>query len=288
MAPCQPLDSRWDPLSLIENRRKSLELAREKAECSLAEAQRALEQEKATKSGLGEGVTKLQESLDSVHAVHTKEMAEKNEQLERLRQRTEELTSMLSEAEKKHGMAMLEVKSAERKLQLELEEKNKYKIESERLQGQIHNLKATNFELNQNIESVYEKVEGLHLERAALAEQLEVMETSYAEERLKLEATSAQQTKLIDFLQYKNEGACGKKRKKLLGNILLRLDGDEKVDINCTKLLNEELVLLGAEEGLYALSLTNPGKTKPREVPGIGKAFQIELVPEHNLAIMIA
>ncbi|XP_048583175.1 citron Rho-interacting kinase isoform X2 [Nematostella vectensis] len=633
---CTMLESQVEELEIInedfeekqvkwEATRKSLELAREKAECSLAEAQRALEQEKATKSGLGEGVTKLQESLDSVHAVHTKEMAEKNEQLERLRQRTEELTSMLSEAEKKHGMAMLEVKSAERKLQLELEEKNKYKIESERLQGQIHNLKATNFELNQNIESVYEKVEGLHLERAALAEQLEVMETSYAEERLKLEATSAQQTKLIDFLQYKNEGACGKKRKlmgggakpwgkhapspgrnfvpkqwkdlqqalekerasslklqtdlnrtktelqaakmevahwksqcqsagsgtprpaqkfavlsalqqspssqatpltpqannankpplppdsshrpkermhhniphrfvnvlnmhpvkcavcldsvhfgrqsskcaecdsvchikccpnlphtcglpsqfvehfsealsdnmdvsldksmtrsisqhglglegwmkvpsvivnnawekkwlvlkeqkimifdkenvgdktspaetlhldgrdghvtvhssvmssellgsaptdlpyilriesrpkcwpvqnlyllapsfkdkqkwvtaleltldqikktsdkdgkKLLGNILLRLDGDEKVDINCTKLLNEELVLLGAEEGLYALSLTNPGKTKPREVPGIGKAFQIELVPEHNLAIMIA
>ena len=58
-----------------------------------------------------------------------------------------------------------------------------------------------------------EKCEELTAERAALAEQLELMEAAHAEERLKLEATSSQQTKLIDFLQCKSEGQTPKKRK---------------------------------------------------------------------------
>ncbi|KAJ7375843.1 hypothetical protein OS493_038470, partial [Desmophyllum pertusum] len=53
-------------------------------------------------------------------------------------------------------------------------------------------------------------------ERAALAEQLDLMEASHAEERLKLEATKTQETKLIDFLQCKAEGQAPKK-KKLIG-----------------------------------------------------------------------
>lgn len=58
-----------------------------------------------------------------------------------------------------------------------------------------------------------EKYEEANNERATLAEQIELMESSYAEERLKLEATKAQQTKLIDFLQYKTEGQNTKKKK---------------------------------------------------------------------------
>ena len=67
--------------------------------------------------------------------------------------------------------------------------------------------------MNQNIESAVEKYEEVNTERATLAEQIDIMESSYAEERLKLEATKAQQTKLIDFLQYKTEGQNMKKRK---------------------------------------------------------------------------
>ena len=110
-------------------------------------------------------------------------------------------------------MVQLEVKSMERKLQLGTEENNKLQIEIERLNNHTSKLKASNFELNQNIEAAMEKCEELTCERASLAEQLDLMEASHAEERLKLEATNSQQTKLIDFLQCKAEGQAPKKKK---------------------------------------------------------------------------
>ena len=119
----------------------------------------------------------------------------------------------LSEAETKYGMVQLDIKSLERKLQLGIEDNNKLKIEVERLENQTSKLKSSNFELNQNIEAAMEKCDELTCERAALAEQLDLMEASHAEERLKLEATSSQQSKLIDFLQCKSEGQASKKKK---------------------------------------------------------------------------
>ena len=110
-------------------------------------------------------------------------------------------------------MAKLEIKALERKLQLGIEENNKLQIEIERLNNHVSKLKASNFELNQSIEAAMEKCDELTCERAALAEQLDLMEASHAEERLKLEATNSQQTKLIDFLQCKAEGQAPKKKK---------------------------------------------------------------------------
>jgi len=175
-----------------------------------------LEQEKTARSVAEEKVTKLQDALKEVQNTHIKEVDEMNAQLDRQRERSEELTEALSEAETKAGMAQLDIKSLERKLQLGVEENNKLQIEIERLNSHISKLTASNFELNQNIEAAMEKCDELTCERAALAEQLDLMEASHAEERLKLEATSKQQTKLIDFLQCKAEGQ-GPKKKKLIG-----------------------------------------------------------------------
>ena len=49
-----------------------------------------------------------------------------------------------------------------------------------------------------------------------------------------------------------------------------------------------QLVLLGSEEGLYSLSLDSPGKHTPRMLPGIERAFQIDIVRDLNLVVMIA
>lgn len=86
-------------------------------------------------------------------------------------------------------------------------------LQVDRLTNTISVIKATNFELNQTVEQLAEKCEELTGEQLALAEQLEVMEAAHAEERLKLEATSSQQTKLIDFLQCKSEGQTPKKKR---------------------------------------------------------------------------
>ncbi|KAJ7374103.1 hypothetical protein OS493_009435 [Desmophyllum pertusum] len=199
--------------------RNELEQKREKSDCELVEAQRSLEQEKTARSCADEKVAKLQEALKEVQKTHIKEVDEMNAQLERQRERSEELTEALSEAETKSGMAHLDIKSLERKLQLGIEDNNKLQIEVERLNSHTSKLKASNFELNQNIEAALEKCDELMCERAALAEQMDLMEASHAEERLKLEATKTQQTKLIDFLQCKAEGQAPKKKKLIGGGV---------------------------------------------------------------------
>ena len=49
-----------------------------------------------------------------------------------------------------------------------------------------------------------------------------------------------------------------------------------------------QLVLLGAEEGLYSMCLEKPGKSSPRALPGIDRAFQLDIISDLNLLIMIA
>ncbi|XP_022780494.1 citron Rho-interacting kinase-like [Stylophora pistillata] len=196
--------------------RGDLDQKKEKTECELVDSRRSLEQEKTARSAAEEKVSKLQDALKEVQTTHINEVGMMNSQLDRQRQRCEELTEALSEAETKYGMVQLDIKSLERKLQLGIENNNKLKIEVERLENQTSKLKSSNFELNQNIEAAMEKCDELTCERAALAEQLDLMEASHAEERLKLEATSSQQSKLIDFLQCKSEGQASKK-KKLIG-----------------------------------------------------------------------
>lgn len=49
-----------------------------------------------------------------------------------------------------------------------------------------------------------------------------------------------------------------------------------------------QLVLLGAEEGLYSMSLEKPGRSSPRTLPGVDRAFQLDIISDLNLLIMIA
>ncbi|XP_067911362.1 citron Rho-interacting kinase-like isoform X3 [Heterodontus francisci] len=73
--------------------------------------------------------------------------------------------------------------------------------------------------------------------------------------------------------------------KKLLGNSLLKLEGDDRLDINCTLPLTEQIVLVGTEEGLYALNVV---KNSLVHIPGMGSVFQIHILKELDRLIMIA
>ncbi|XP_056629094.1 citron Rho-interacting kinase isoform X2 [Triplophysa dalaica] len=71
---------------------------------------------------------------------------------------------------------------------------------------------------------------------------------------------------------------------KLLGNSLLKLEGDDRLDINCTLPLTDQIVLVGSEEGLYALNVIKNSLT---HIPGLGSVFQIHIVKEHDKLLMI-
>uniref|UniRef100_A0A3P8VWN0 Citron rho-interacting serine/threonine kinase n=1 Tax=Cynoglossus semilaevis TaxID=244447 RepID=A0A3P8VWN0_CYNSE len=71
---------------------------------------------------------------------------------------------------------------------------------------------------------------------------------------------------------------------KLLGNSLLKLEGDDRLDINCTLPLTDQIVLVGSEEGLYALNVIKNSLT---HVPGLGSVFQIHIIKEQEKLLMI-
>ncbi|XP_041643566.1 citron Rho-interacting kinase isoform X6 [Cheilinus undulatus] len=71
---------------------------------------------------------------------------------------------------------------------------------------------------------------------------------------------------------------------KLLGNSLLKLEGDDRLDINCTLPLTDQIVLVGSEEGLYALNVIKNSLT---HIPGLGSVFQIHIIKEQEKLLMI-
>ncbi|KAG1968731.1 citron Rho-interacting kinase [Pimephales promelas] len=71
---------------------------------------------------------------------------------------------------------------------------------------------------------------------------------------------------------------------KLLGNSLLKLEGDDRLDINCTLPLTDQIVLVGSEEGLYALNVIKNSLT---HIPGLGSVFQIHIIKDHEKLLMI-
>ncbi|XP_058244604.1 citron Rho-interacting kinase isoform X4 [Hemibagrus wyckioides] len=71
---------------------------------------------------------------------------------------------------------------------------------------------------------------------------------------------------------------------KLLGNSLLKLEGDDRLDINCTLPLTDQIVLVGSEEGLYALNVIKNSLT---HIPGLGSVFQIYIIKEQDKLLMI-
>ncbi|CAB1353973.1 unnamed protein product [Coregonus sp. 'balchen'] len=71
---------------------------------------------------------------------------------------------------------------------------------------------------------------------------------------------------------------------KLLGNSLLKLEGDDRLDINCTLPLTDQIVLVGSEEGLYALNVIKNSLT---HIPGLASVFQIQILKEHDKLLII-
>ena len=79
----------------------------------------------------------------------------------------------------------------------------------------MKNQKTSNFALSQELEAAKEKIDEFLVEKENLQNQIERTAYAHAEEKIKLESTLAQQTKLIDFLNAKvvEETPKGKKGK---------------------------------------------------------------------------
>ena len=100
-------------------------------------------------------------------------------------------------------------------------ENNQLKEELAEKTTQLHSHKESNFKLSQGIEEACEKIGLRNEENEELRMKLETEGRMAREKQLRLEATQAQQTKLIDFLQNKVATFEGRKKTfadKLFGN----------------------------------------------------------------------
>ncbi|XP_077995775.1 citron Rho-interacting kinase-like [Glandiceps talaboti] len=73
---------------------------------------------------------------------------------------------------------------------------------------------------------------------------------------------------------------------KMLGNTLIVLEDDQCIDINCTMLMGNQLLLIGAEEGLYSMEVKK--RDRISAIGGVDSVFQMQFIEDLGLVLMIA
>jgi len=205
----QDREDQWNIL------KRQLYDSQEKLEEQLEETLKALDLERSQRQKLVERYSSVEDNMDEIK----KESTRKTDQLEyKTRQqesRISELNEMIIESEKKQALAEVNIRTSERKLDSEIENNKKLQAEVSRLTDLMKNQKTSNFALSQELEAAKEKIDEFLVEKENLQNQIERTAYAHAEEKIKLESTLAQQTKLIDFLNAKvvEETPKGKKGK---------------------------------------------------------------------------
>ena len=80
----------------------------------------------------------------------------------------------------------------------------------EQQKNAVSSLETAKSKLEQELQELKERQDEVLTENSAMAGHLETLKSLHAEEKVKLVSTSAQQTKLIDFLQSKAESKTSK------------------------------------------------------------------------------
>uniref|UniRef100_A0A7M5WS22 non-specific serine/threonine protein kinase n=1 Tax=Clytia hemisphaerica TaxID=252671 RepID=A0A7M5WS22_9CNID len=175
--------------------------AQEKLEQQLTESLNNLEQQRKIRSKAEEKLRHIEEG-GSKHDLE-KTVNDLETTIQDMEDKNNELAGSLSTAEKKNVLNVKTIKTLEGKLATEIEEKEKLSAEVSQLEDLSAQQTSSNFALTVEIESLKEKQEETVVEKENLENQLERTSFSHAEEKIKMESTLAQQTKLIDFLQKK-------------------------------------------------------------------------------------
>uniref|UniRef100_A0A183CKT7 Phorbol-ester/DAG-type domain-containing protein n=1 Tax=Globodera pallida TaxID=36090 RepID=A0A183CKT7_GLOPA len=69
--------------------------------------------------------------------------------------------------------------------------------------------------------------------------------------------------------------------------LLLALDKPRDLSINCTVILRDEWLLIGAQEGLFATSMAQQQLRAPFQIAGVSRMYWMELLPEFDMLLAI-
>ncbi|KAF4110348.1 hypothetical protein G5714_009600 [Onychostoma macrolepis] len=199
-----------------ENWRSALEEEKNQAERRARDIQRQLDNEKQNRLRAEQRNSESRQTVELAVKEHKAEILVLQQALKDQKLKAEGLSDTLSDLEKKHAMLEMNARSLQQKLETERELKQRLMDEQAKLQQQLDMQKSHIFRLTQGLQDALDQTDLLKTERTDLEYQLENIQAAYSHEKVKMEGTITQQTKLIDFLQAKVEHP-SKKKKGLFG-----------------------------------------------------------------------
>uniref|UniRef100_A0A3B3QXA9 Citron rho-interacting serine/threonine kinase n=1 Tax=Paramormyrops kingsleyae TaxID=1676925 RepID=A0A3B3QXA9_9TELE len=196
--------------------RTAMEEEKGQAERRIRELQRLLDSEKQSRLRTDQRNTESRQAVELAVKEHKAEILALQQALKEQRLKAESLSDTLNDLEKKHSMLEMNARSLQQKLETERELKQRLLDEQSKLQQQMDMQKAHIFRLTQGLQDALDQTDLLKTERTDLEYQLENIQAAYSHEKVKMEGTISQQTKLIDFLQSKVDQPL-KKKKSIFG-----------------------------------------------------------------------
>ncbi|XP_072244647.1 citron Rho-interacting kinase isoform X2 [Leuresthes tenuis] len=200
--------------------RTTLEDEKNQAERRTREVQRLLDTEKQNRLRAEQRSSESRQAIEQAVKEHKAEILALQQALKDQKLKAESLADTLNDLEKKHAMLEMNARSLQQKLESERDVKQRLLEEQEKLQQQMDAQKAHIFRLTQGLQDALDQTDLLKTERTDLEYQLENiqlhLQAVYSHEKVKMEGTITQQTKLIDFLQAQAHGG-SKKKKGLFG-----------------------------------------------------------------------
>uniref|UniRef100_A0A3Q2NX12 Citron rho-interacting serine/threonine kinase n=1 Tax=Fundulus heteroclitus TaxID=8078 RepID=A0A3Q2NX12_FUNHE len=196
--------------------RSTLEEEKNQAERRTREVQRQLDTEKQNRLRAEQRCSESRQAVEQAVKEHKAEILALQQALKDQKLKAEGLADTLNDLEKKHSMLEMNARSLQQKLESERDVKQRLLEEQEKLQQQLDVQKTHIFRLTQGLQDALDQTDLLKTERTDLEYQLENIQAVYSHEKVKMEGTITQQTKLIDFLQSQAHGG-SKKKKGLFG-----------------------------------------------------------------------
>ncbi|XP_067458316.1 citron Rho-interacting kinase isoform X6 [Thunnus thynnus] len=196
--------------------RASLGEEKNQAERRSREIQRLLDTEKQNRLRAEQRSSESRQAVEQAVKEHKAEILALQQALKDQKLKAESLADTLNDLEKKHAMLEMNARSLQQKLESERDLKQRLLDEQEKLQQQMDAQKTHIFRLTQGLQDALDQTDLLKTERTDLEYQLENIQAVYSHEKVKMEGTITQQTKLIDFLQAQAHGG-SKKKKGLFG-----------------------------------------------------------------------
>uniref|UniRef100_A0A672FB57 Citron rho-interacting serine/threonine kinase b n=1 Tax=Salarias fasciatus TaxID=181472 RepID=A0A672FB57_SALFA len=196
--------------------RSTLEEEKNQAERRTRDIQRLLDTEKQNRLRSEQRSSESRQAVEQAVKEHKAEILALQQALKDQKLKAESLADTLNDLEKKHAMLEMNARSLQQKLESERDVKQRLLEEQEKLQQQMDAQKTHIFRLTQGLQDALDQTDLLKTERTDLEYQLENIQAVYSHEKVKMEGTITQQTKLIDFLQAQAHGG-SKKKKGLFG-----------------------------------------------------------------------